>query len=69
MNDSETRTVGTRTVGTRTVGTRTDETRTDETRTVGTVIDPLHYHANGLEAVDVMEAFFSSDPHLAHTFK
>ena len=32
-------------------------------------INPQHYHASGLQAVDVMEAFFKDDLHMAQAFK
>lgn len=32
-------------------------------------INPDHYHSGGMEAIDVIEAFFPDSPHLANVFK
>ena len=35
----------------------------------GDKINPTHYRAEGMQAVDAMEAFFKDDLHMAQAFK
>lgn len=43
--------------------------RDEEAEKSGDVINPDYYKRGGLEAIDVIEAFFMHSPHLANAFK
>ena len=50
-------------------GTDATSSSSTPTRSNPAVIDPDHYKGNRIESVDVIEAFFRRDSHLAQAFK